>query len=415
MKLGFFYPSYNFGGAELLYCKLAKYINNTSENECVLIDFKGGHLDSFGKENSVMVINVDNHGPLKNIPYELDVIVCPPNYLYRIHDFLLLDDTVKLLFWSIHPQNFESTLPFFKSLKDLKIKKKLYDLFGVGEFSTLKSNIRLLCDSNAIVFMDGANHDEVTQLFNEKLEKKLLPVPFNLESNINSFNECSQHRVIDNEISITWLGRVEGFKTNSILYLYKDIENFCKEHTEFELKLNVIGSGNDLKVIESCMSMPKNLTLNFLGILTGSKLTDFLLYNTDITFAMGISALDSASIGVPTVLIDIIADPSLSSYKYRWLYQTNDFNLGTLIRDNSDVESSDGSCFYEIISDLKCNTLHFKKESYLYSRHYHDIERTKNMLLAFSKSTKLGFETSKMIIRYGFIRSVYLKFRGKLC
>ena len=69
---------------------------------------------------------------------------------------------------------------------------------------------------------------------------------------------------------------------------------------------------------------------------------------------MGTSALDGAKLGIPTVLIDGSYDRFPAAYRYRWIYETGQLNLGRIIR--GDTKHFDGKhTFGDIVECIYTN------------------------------------------------------------
>ena len=110
-KIAFFYPSYQLGGAELLYCRVADYLTKLNGWSAFIIDYEGGFLAKYACKNNIEII-VYNDGE-KVSAKDIDVLIAPPSFIYRVCRSVELKSECKIIFWSIHPHNIESLLPFF--------------------------------------------------------------------------------------------------------------------------------------------------------------------------------------------------------------------------------------------------------------------------------------------------------------
>ena len=70
----------------------------------------------------------------------------------------------------------------------------------------------------------------------------------------------------------------------------------------------------------------KFFAVEFHGNLKYKNLINLLNNSVDLSFAMGTSALDSAKIGIPTVLVDY-SFKKIKNYKFRWIFDTQNFDL----------------------------------------------------------------------------------------
>jgi len=79
------------------------------------------------------------------------------------------------------------------------------------------------------------------------------------------------------------------------------------------------------------------------------ELARFLDATSDLNLGMGTSCLKSASLMIPTILVNASYEKIKGKYKYPWLYQTVDYNRGNFIDANP---SEPGIPLTEIVNQL---------------------------------------------------------------
>ena len=79
------------------------------------------------------------------------------------------------------------------------------------------------------------------------------------------------------------------------------------------------------------------------------KLEGFLSSKFDLVFAHGTSSLESAKLGIPTICMDGVQEKYPSSYKFKWIFERPEYDVGRTIIDDSFYY---GSTFKQLIGSL---------------------------------------------------------------
>lgn len=145
-----------------------------------------------------------------------------------------------------------------------------------------------------------------------------------------------------------WLGRLDSdFKYRALLKLLSDVD---VGHIDGRLRVDnffIIGSGDsELLIDEFIKGLSYKVTrVKHVDLL---KLEDFLRENIDIMFAMGTSVLESAKIGIPSVVVQPcrIFEAPLDSC-YRWVYESVGYSLGEF--QSADCRPQQPSSNYDTI------------------------------------------------------------------
>ena len=252
--------------------------------------------------------------------------------LNQIIDFLAPDDVIvltninntpllerikilnnRIIFYSVHPQVF------------FVYNKKMNWMCRQEEAVLELADV--LYSNNALYIMDGPNLKALTEKGWHHGEISWLPVPF-----VNSLNKRKYNNDISNRpLRLTYIGR--GDWDNKIYPAIKVLEDLNQISTICELHVIT----NEIDSFERLFS--KYVSANKIKIvyklnLYGEELDNYLLKNSDIHIAMGTSALEGAKLGIPTILIDLSEKEFPPYYKYRWLYECEEYCLGGEIIDD---------------------------------------------------------------------------------
>lgn len=280
---------------------------------------------------------------------------------------------------------------FYNLAPDILIRiQKYYKFLSKRTFAQL---LHELNTKNGLYFMDGSGSDNVLKYFKiNDIIPHYLPVCLP-KSEINHYNIKNGCNVI------TYLGRGVNWKIFPVKKLIADLIK-----VGFVGELHIITDSKDefiemLKGLES-----PTLVIKYIIGLKNQQLSEYLILNSDLNFAMGMSALESAIIGIPTILVDYSYEQFPYDYKYRWLFEDNEtYNLGYLI--NSKVVSKGRSI--DKILDLYNNNYSIScisEKCFLYANANHSFETLNNKLLMIIENA--GFKVTDFV-KYPFYKIFY--------
>ena len=313
-KIAFFYPSRNIGGAQLLFARLAVYLAKSGK-DVLIIDYLDGFVYQYVQEEFSSIDFIKYEDKQLSIDYD----ICLVQHLSSIHTLrknLILTDNSKLLFWSIHPYNIISLFrltPIYTRAKSFG-SRFVMQLLEPQLKAKVGNLVAELFKNKAILFMDETNFLPFKKLgLTEEKYIKYLPIPI-LHSHVYKLRE---------NFSTThfgWIGRITEEKIKSFNFILQKLDDIAKFQ---KITFHIIGYG-DLAYLKNL----KNLAIINHGIVAKEELSELLLNEIDILVAMGTSALESAVLGIPTLLTDISKTKFPKGYKYKWIYQSTNFNLG---------------------------------------------------------------------------------------
>lgn len=331
MKVTFFYPAKNVGGAQILFARVAQYLA-TKHIQVVILDYGESYISSYLLESETpflhLIVNKDNSLIYETLSHS--ILLISLSSINLIDKALDIPDECRIMFWDLHPYNvIENTFfsYFYKDDQFNSITSKL-KIIEKSRLLKLKSWLDLAHRKNGLVFMCKRNFITNHSFFNLDFQPKYIPVAIdNQEMLSTNFHENITGNNQSNTIRVGWLSRLEKDKVNILNLLITDLDIYAQKNN-IKIILHIIGEGSYCKFIKKTNSV----TIYLKGKLIGSELTKYMHQNLDIGFAMGISALEFASRSIPTILV-----PSSTLYdyyvsldkKYIWLHNSTDFDIAT--------------------------------------------------------------------------------------
>ncbi len=369
LSITFLYPSRRVGGAQLLFIRLAIEISKYDNISVSVVDFKDGYLKS--QLRNYTRINIL---PYKNGFVELEngeVVVTPLSNLADL-EYMIKGDfsKMKILLWSIHPYALDFI--FSANARKCFVNK-----------DKLKKKIKILSESETIVYMDETNYLVAKNFLSLENTPKYLQIPLE----VNDFK--SKGRIETDILNIAWLGRICDDKFYSIVKIIDEIK--LLEH-QYNIVFHVIGTGEKSNELELYL---KKSEINYVlpGTLINNDLSMYLIENIDLGIALGTSCLEFAIRKIPVVIIDYSEVRFPNEVKYNWLFETQYYTLGRHVSSTSNRNH----IFLELLSDLK-NDRMIGEKCYQYVLDNHDIKIVALKLIDKCKNLKsIDFQLFKDI------------------
>ena len=301
------------GGVQMLLINIIPFLIS-SGCKVRLYDYQNGvvknSLDKLGIEGYEFISLNPTSLKIKNKGNEVFVLT---DFLWVVYPYYFeTKDTVRLLMWDVYYPTWDT----FHKIKMFKIPN-------------LKSNVlKLLSEKNAVIFMEkfGAEQLEKAGFSSQGLNEKIVPVPIIVKKNeyIEKFNKL---RILPSAISIGYIGRATDWKIYPVKKLIIDLSKIKSKN--FKLVVYT----DDAKHFNETLPSSQNVEIIFKLNLWGEILNVDILKNIDLGFSMGTSALEFAKLGVPTLLADFDTDDFPEDYRYRFLHNAENGNLGMRASD----------------------------------------------------------------------------------
>ena len=285
--------------------------------------------DGYMTQNIPPGVEYINYNQPGNLPENSIVIMqsCPLWIIPKIEEF---PPTAKIIYWNLHPDNLNPNI--IQHYSNNWLMKNISMHIFTGRLTKLKKLITMMNQKSAIYFMDFENMSKT--LSRNKLSDinaKYLPICTDDSTYVGHLPIP-----VGETINCVWIGRIEDFKTSILEHTIKRLSTINK----FVINFDIIGDGTDKPYIEkTCHNVPSVRT----RLLDPISIHDIdqTLARYHVVFAMGTSALEGAKIGLPTILLDYSYEKIVDLYRFRMIYDSQNYNVGEEItRDHFEVESS---------------------------------------------------------------------------
>lgn len=177
----------------------------------------------------------------------------------------------------------------------------------------LNVQMKKICKSGAFVSMDKLNYETISRELGWRIPKQIISLPIDhLDYKYNADNEKSIHRILN----ISYLGRALDWKAFPVIKLLQEIKNI--PHKCFKLHI-FTDIKDDFKTLLNPY-LTDNVWVIYYEGYHGEHLLNEIV-KMDIHFAMGISALEGAALGVPTLSAPYSHKKIQEDYKFHWLFE----------------------------------------------------------------------------------------------
>lgn len=349
-----YYPSKVIGGAQLLFVRMANKLGLDARINVFVIDYQDGFLR---RQLSADVVCLTLDELNSNVSLKKFTVICPLSMILSIKRFVQLKTDVNYIFWCIHPEN---TIDILRGGYRLKKIFKKPDLFikavNCFTYPKIRKAIAEGLKESTIFFMDEPNKTRTLAFYGIESEYEgYLPVPIEL-------SEQNETLIRGEPTNMVWIGRLSHDKIYSLLFVMRQLNMMGLDG----IVLHVVGDGEGMKkIIET--DYP-NITIFLHGVVPNAQLDSFLSdKKIGLALGMGTSILETSIRRVPTLLIDPSYRAISSDYSPRWVFEIQNFNLGSF---QHRIGAKD---FSEYISEgLSDNTIGDK--CYRYVKDNHSLE-----------------------------------------
>ncbi|TNH45199.1 glycosyltransferase family 4 protein [Photorhabdus luminescens] len=376
----FYIPSDIYGGTELLFTRLA---NKLTDNYIVTLLVKNLDLvKSFTLDNRINITLISDINDFK-----FDHVVISAKDMREFHEYNVRFNNI--LIWQLQPD--ELCAPILKYINRLRILN-----INIGSLSTFLTNIlyykrkknliqfvNKLIENFSLVFMDKPNYDTTCQWLNLTLcDIYYLPITSGTRR-----KRITKPKLINTKLVISIISRISfDFKYYPI---YCFIENLFK--TNYEIELNIVGDGEALNKLKNevmkFQNEKSNIDIIYHGFMKNEAVFNELYPKTDLVVGMGTSILDSSSIGIPSLIMNV--HPSYiktSKIKYNWSYEQEGFSVGEYITSSN--SKNNGYDLNEIIEQLYKNNTIIASKTYNYYIHHHSSDAILSRFLLVLENNK---------------------------
>lgn len=410
-SLTFFFPYHDVSGVPILFLNIAEYIASNYEYCVYIIDYCDGYMARSRKKNSkVKLIEfVDGN----TIYISKTTLVMQAILPYAIRPELKINNNTKVFFWCLYPDIFFPLLfpfNFFSSYvkQNLNIYKSILQLFYRKTFNRIRKFVTEMSGFETLVFMDSSNLNRTNDILSLELKpNNFLPILCN--SNVTEIKMSSPNGKV---LNISWVGRICDFKVYILKYTIEKLA-YIALNKRIHICFYVIGDGDKKYLIDNIQLNNEYFSLKQIGVIPKTSLDKYLMDNIDINVAMGTSALESAKLSIPTILLDISYKNVKGDYIFRWLHNTTNYDLGHNI-SQADFES-DNKSLEKMLSEFMVNPQKLRDKSYQYFYNNHTLESISGKLIEFLELYSRRFEDiDKYYFKKNLLRKIYEYKRYKI-
>ena len=363
----FFFPYRPVGGVPVLFGRLARALAARG-HACRVVDYHDGALaKSVQGAAGVELLAFEDGRPIEIGPE--GVLVMQAILPATMRSEMRVHPDMRVLFWVLHVMNLVQVVLPWKQTRDWQARS-LFVQRAVNRTvlrvfqSSLKAFVRDLARARSLVFMDGSTWRGTQERLEVDLPRAFVPVTLDVPQE----NPRARART-GAPLHAGWLGRLDDFKVEILNHTIGALAREADRRGQ-PIEMRIIGDGPLAGHVRTSPSL--RLTVVRAGTVMGAELTRQLA-SLDVLFAMGTSALEGASLGVPTVLLDFAYGPIPADYRYRWLFDAQDYELGRLIDASLRGEPSDAS-LARILEEVTSDPATLSDRCFDYCRRQHSLE-----------------------------------------
>ena len=317
-KIVFFFPWREVSGGPVYLTNLANSLSKLSRYDVWYVDYKDGLSEKMLDHNHVTLIAYSE--PFLMEFFEPITLITP---IYCAAHIPKLHGDSKILFINWHNYCIQALL----------------DSWRLSEKS-LQSFLKMVGKNNAECFVDRSHW--LAQ--NKWCGPNCLPT---LEQYVPLVIEPRKYKartsiVCPGEMHIAVLGRLCKDKIYGVLNLLDQINNL---KPKINKHLYIIGEGPETPLLLKA-GKAESVHVHMMGTMTGEQLQIFIANNVDVLFGMGLSVLEGAAIGVPSVVMPHNVEKfnqdayvfihESSGYATGW-YNTQVEEMGVIIHTLSEI------------------------------------------------------------------------------
>lgn len=401
-KVYFVFPNRVLGGCSVLFLRLANYLNANNLAECTIVDFKDGYMsknagriptlaygdeDIFFESNSVVVTQA-----------------APP---WTRLEKVRYAPEAKLLHWHVHPYNLVPVAPGFRSKsQDFRFSRLLKASILKKYYETARDFAQFLDARRGLIFMDNENREIAERYLAENFRSSpFVPIPVSIGD-----NEWLGHSRVSSILKVLWVGRIVDFK----FYILKHGIQQLNTISSTRITITVVGEGDRLDELRHFCALQGYDNVEFVSGIPHEDLQKRML-DFDIVLAMGTSAIESGSVGVPTILLDPCYSDVENSYSFRWLYESHNFDLGSFTYHESckTMNADDRRELETLISEYLSDPRSISEQTYTYTSKNHGIVQVAQNFVDAVESTQanVGLAREFMFDRQSILYSLFIQVR----
>ena len=323
----FCFPYRGVGGVPVLFTRIAERVARQGHQASV-VDYPDGAMAKAVAGSAISLIPYDDDAAVE-IP-DGAILVFQSLNPWALYKPLRIADTTRIFFWNCHPFNLVPTFPGLRAMmmSNARVGRLLLATLLRGYRRKVLRFIEFLLAHDALVFMDKTNVSNTENYLGIDLPPRdYLPVP---AGDVCGRVDRAPRDWPRDGLRLSWIGRIADFKYPILKATLAQLDDLVPS-LGVPVHFAIVGSGEHLEDLRRDVTALKNLRVTLRGELPVAEISGFLTVQTDILFAMGISALEGARLGIPTVLLDVAYGTVPDGYVFSWLHDRDGFTLGEVL------------------------------------------------------------------------------------
>src|SRR5690606_32961781 len=172
--------------------------------------------------------------------------------------------------------------------------------FGIHPKKYSRRLLQELIEKNSLVLMDDTGILNVSDKLGMSLRNpQFLPIPISAPSS-NGYIENKERQA---RLRLTYIGRAVDWKIYPLKKLLQDVSAIQTTELSVHFTIVVDSIDNLKKIVDPLEYATDRLKVDLLESIPPSEINELLRTRSDISFGMGTAALDSAKLGIPTILM----------------------------------------------------------------------------------------------------------------
>lgn len=387
----FCFPYREVGGVSSQFLRLAQHL--TSEGiDSALIDYADGAMATQNRAEGSRVALFEF---VDGIPMQLPagaIVIMQAMTPWTVWRELHGGDDVRVLLWLCHPFNLIPTIPVWnRFIRSRNIGPLVLRFFFRNIYARSLLFFHAALASRGVISIDAPCLEQAMLYFGGASgDVSLVPVPCPTKSHCRPgirdiaegpgeamFPESDFRRPAEVIESFIWVGRLADFKIPILKFTIARLDSIYNE-LDKEVTIHIIGDGPMAQNLQAFCAVLKTLRVRFYGHVSQKSIKKTVNLSRCVALAMGTSALELGSLGLPTILLNFTYDRTVRHHDFVWLFEQEGYSVGRQICNKRCVHS-DG--MEALLVEASENYVELGRKTAEYVAFHHDLERVAEKLL----------------------------------
>jgi hypothetical protein len=400
--IAFFFPYHEVSGVPVLFLNIAKYLGDKDpEIKVKIIDYENGYMSSSLEGNDKIEKIIFETSKLLFI--DVDIVIMQSILPFAMRPEIQFSTNTRLMFWNLHPDNLTPNLYPFVIVRKYypNIYRNILSIFWKRKLKLMRNFVENAIQLNSLSFMDSANLNN-TNFFLSTDINNVSFLPIACSNGVKREDLINKDFV---ELNFSWVGRICDFKIHILNYLILRLSEVAK-NLQLKINLHIIGDGPEIRNLNTKSQLHTHFRITFVGRLTKGKMDSYLYSKIDINASMGTSVLESAKFGIPSIVLDFDYKVISKKYKFRWLHETVNYDLGHLINNENLVNENHE--LIDMTNEFINNSTIISEKSYNYYVSNHSLESVSENLKKQIEKCKLTItDINPDLLKKSLLRRLY--------